>query len=387
MFKALLLLLIIVAGFIVGPLWSGQTGYVLIAVAGYTIETSVVLLVVALLLLVAALWFVEWVVRKIISSKRRGSGWLRKRRQRKAETAFERALQSWLSRDYERAQTEAEQAARSLPSPQPAYLLAAMAANQSGDADAHKRLLRKAAESDEQRSLALRLAEAESAAPETARRDLQQLQQKHPDHHGVLRTAASVYERHQQWSELRDILPLLDKHALIPALHLNNLQHLAFRDYFAQSEQTTSALQRAWKQLSRKQRHRAAIRLEYIRALLQAGDTEQAQREAIYGLRKEYLEPQHLLYGQNQFNWQGATELVEHVEQRVKASPEDSQALALLGLLAMQQADFDLAQRALRKAIELTPNKRFYRLLGDAHLAAGQSAGALDAYQAASAQE
>ncbi|MGX5914920.1 heme biosynthesis HemY N-terminal domain-containing protein [Aliidiomarina sp. Khilg15.8] len=387
MFKALLLLLIIAAGFIVGPLWSGQTGYVLIAVAGYTIETSVVLLVVALLLLVGVLWFFEWLVRKIIASKRRGSGWLRNRRQRKAKRAFEQALQSWLSRDYEKAQVEAEQSARALSEPYPAYLLAAMAANQSGDADAHQRLLQKAAASDEHSSLPVRLAAVESAAPETARRELERLRQQHADHRGVLRVAVRVYERHQFWSELRDILPLLEKHALVPAPHLNSLQHQAFRDYFTQTEQTSAALQQAWKQLARKQRHRAAIRLEYIRALLQVGDTEQAQRQAIYGLRKEYLEPQHLLYGQNQFNWQGATELVEHLEERVKAAPKDSQALALLGLLAMQQTDFDLAQRALRKALELAPSKRFYRLLGDAHLAAGQSAQALDAYQAASAQE
>lgn len=387
MFKALLLLLIIVAGFIIGPLWSGQTGYVLIAAAGYTVETSVVLLVMALLLLLGLLWFIEWLVRKIIASKRRGSGWLRNRRERKAKQAFERALQSWLSHDYERAQTAAEQSARALSEPYSAYLLAAMAANQSGDADAHQRLLKKAAASEAHSSLAVRLAAVESAAPETARHELQRLRQQHADHRGVLRVAARVYERHQFWADLRDILPLLEKHALIASPQLNALQHQAFRDYFKQTEPSSSALQTAWKQLARKQRHRAAIRLEYIRALLQAGDTEQAQREAIHGLRKGYLEPQHLLYGQNQFNWQGATELVEHMEQQVKTSPEDSQALALLGLLAMQQTDFDLAQRALRKALELAPSKRFYRLLGDAHLAAGQSAQALDAYQAASAQE
>lgn len=387
MFKALLLLLIIAAGFIAGPLWSGQTGYVLIAVAGYTIETSVVLLVVALLLLVAALWFIEWLVRKLIAGKRKSAGWLHKRRRRKAQHAFESALQSWLSRDYERAQVQAEQSGDALADPRQAYLLAAMAANQSGDANAHQRLLQKAAANDDHTTLAVQLAEAESAAPDTARRQLQKLHQQYPDHRGVLRVAARVYERHQLWSELRTILPLLEKHALLNAAHLSNLQHQAFRAYFADAGPTSADLQRAWKQLARKQRHCAPIRLEYIRALLQAGDTEQAQREAIHGLRKQYLEPAHLLYGQNQFNWQGADELVEHVEQRVKASPDDSQALALLGLLAMQQADFELAQRALRKALELTPGKRFYRLLGDAHLAAGQSAQALEAYKAASAQE
>lgn len=387
MLKALLVLLIIAAGFIVGPLWSGQTGYVMIAVSGYTIETSLIVLVVAVILLLLAFWFIEWLLRKILAGSRLSSSWLQRRRIKKGDKHFNNALNSWLSHDYAEARNQAEQAAGYIRAPQQAYLLAAMAANALHDSAGYQRLLTKAdAAGDDDKELPLRLAEVESAAPENAQKQLQQLLQQHPRHPGVLRVAAKTFYRHQLWSELRLLLPALAKKNLIEPRVLLNYTQKSYHAYFAAAQQDTAELHKRWRDLDRQLRQDTAVRLEYIHALLETQQQEEAAKVAIKGLRKGYLEPIDLLLGQSQFNWQGSALLTEHIQQLVKKQPDDANALALLGLLAMQQDDYDLAERALRKALELYPNKRFYQLLGDTYLAAEQSAKALAAYKAASQQ-
>ncbi|WP_157982855.1 heme biosynthesis HemY N-terminal domain-containing protein [Aliidiomarina minuta] len=384
MFKALLLLLIIVAGFIVGPLWSGQTGYVMIAVSGYTVETSLVVLAMAVILLLLVFWLIEWLLRKILAGSRLSSSWLQRRRLKKGDTQLSSAFNSWLTHDYAKAQEQAEQATSNLKRPQQAYLLAAMAANARHDSVSYQRLLEKANSAEDDKQLPLLLAEAESAAPKEAQQQLQHLLKQYPRHPGVLRVAAKTFYRHQQWSELRPLLPELAKKNLIEPRLLLSYTQKSYQAYFAVAQEDPTELHKRWRDLDRQLRQDTSVRLEYIRALLDNQQQEEAAKVAIKGLRKGYLEPIDLLLGQSQFDWQGSALLTEHIQQMVKKQPDDANALALLGLLAMQQNDHDLAERALRKALELYPNKRFYQLLGDTYLAAEQSAKALAAYKAAS---
>jgi len=131
--RAAIVIALIVAGIIIGPLWAGQSGYVQLVFAGYQIETSVVLLLVALILLWALLGTVETLLKSVIRSHRRGFYWLSKRRLRKAEQQFQQALESWLSHDWLRAEQLAKQSAQGLAKPAFGYLLAAMAAEQRDD--------------------------------------------------------------------------------------------------------------------------------------------------------------------------------------------------------------------------------------------------------------
>lgn len=52
---ALTLIILLIAGLLIGPLWSGNTGYILISLGQWTIETSIVAAVIILTLLILVL--------------------------------------------------------------------------------------------------------------------------------------------------------------------------------------------------------------------------------------------------------------------------------------------------------------------------------------------
>lgn len=383
MAKALIILLIIAAGFIAGPLLSGQTGYVLIAVAGYTVETSLVLLVLSVLVLILFLWLIEWLIRKISNGASLSLNWSRQRKARKGRKLMDNAFNHLLTANYERAQRDAEDAAHYMQDASQAYLLAAIAAQQHGDVVAKQALLQKATSKNEHESLALQLHHAQRAKPATATTNARNLLKQYPDHLGVKRIAAEIFYQHQQWQPLLHLLPQLEEHELVAPERLHQYRVYAYDAYFAAAGDSLDALHRSWSDLSKKQRHHPVPRIAYASALQRCNHPDTAEKVILKGLRKNELSAAHLVRPSSTLNWQQHEALNEFVQRHVQHNPNDAEALTLLGIVATQQGDDELAQRALRHAIQIKPSTERYRLLGDAYLASGNSQSALDAYREA----
>lgn len=381
MAKALIILLIIAAGFIAGPVLSGQTGYVLIAIAGYTLETSLVFLILTLLLFVLCLWLIEWLIRKLRHSTRSSLNWSRRRKAKKARKLMHSALNNLLTANYEQAQRDAEDAVHYNQDKTQAYLLAAIAAQQHGDVVTQQTMLQKATAENDSESLALQLHHAQRAAPATAATNATNLLQQYPDHLGVKRIAADIFYQHQQWKPLLALLPDLDKHDLVPAERLNQYHIFVYDAYFAAAGDNLEALHRSWRDLSKKQHQHTVCRIAYASALQRAGHFTVAEKVIVKGLRKHELSASHLIHPSSTLNWQQHEELNEYIQRHIKQNPNDADAFTLLGAVAMQQGNHELAQRALLHAIQIKPAVQSYRLLGDAYLASGQSQLALEAYR------
>lgn len=380
MIKALLLLLVIILGFIAGPLLSGQTGYVLIAVAGYTIETSVVVFVLALLVFFLLLWLVDWVIRKLSSGARFSLDWSRKRKLRKADELLTGSLENILTANYEVAQQNAEDAANYHPSKRQPLLVAAIAAELQNDTSAKHTLITQAAELDEGESLVKEVTDAQREAPDTAVKHLRELLTKHPQHAGIKRIAAQIFYQYDAGLSLFELLPDLDKYQLVPAEQLLVYKAFAYQYYFNQAH-TTEALHQRWKDLDKRRRQHSTARLCYASALQQKGHYEFAEKVLLKGLRKELITPSHLVRCHVPLSWQQQPQLYTYTQDYVKHSPNHVDAMTLLANMAIQQGDYDLALNAARAAIQLQPSPEHYRLLGDAYLADGQTQPALDAYR------
>lgn len=391
MIRALILLLIVLIGFIAGPLLAGHTGYVLIAIAGYTIETSVVVLVLGIVTLFLLIQTLEWLVRRISQGSRRGLRWAERRRLRKGKTLFYNALYHLLSDNPEAAEQAATQSTDYLPDPRAGWLLAAIAADQRLDTSAKGRYLHKAtgtepAITSEYATLTTDLYQAEQAAPEQATGKLDALVHRYPQHPGVLRSAARLHYQHRAWDSLASLLSVIEKEELVPTARLQAYREAVYTYFFSRAG-SAEALHQQWKALDRKTRQLPVARLCYCAALLKKGEVSTAEKIAIRGLSKGYLRPAHLLHISAHLNWQGANELLDYISDYITAAPDDSVALALLGQLALQNRDYELAVRALRTATRLDPSKENHRLLGDAYLAAGESQDALGAYRLATQQD
>ena len=380
MIKALLLLLVIVIGFIAGPLLSGQTGYVLIAIAGYTIETSVVVFVLALLLCFLLLWLFDWVVRKLSSGARFSLDWSRKRKLRKADELMTSALENILTANYEVAQQNAEDAANYYSSKRQSLLVAAIAAELQNDALAKHTLINQAADENAGESLVKEVADAQREAPDTAVNHLRDLLAKHPQHAGIKRIAAQVFYQYDAGLALFELLPDLVKHQLLAAEQLLVYKAFAYQYYFGQAHNAESLHQR-WKDLDKRRRQHSTARLSYASALQQKGQYEAAEKVLLKGLRKEHLTPSHLAHCQVPIAWRQQPQLYAFMQEYVKRSPNHIDALTILASMAIQQGDYELALSTARNAIQLQPSPERFRLLGDAYLAAGQTQPALDAYR------
>lgn len=380
MIKALLLLLVIVLGFIAGPLLSGQTGYVLIAVAGYTIETSVVVFALALLCFFLLIWLIDWIIRKLSSGARFSMDWSRKRKLRKADELLTASLENILTANYEVAQENAEDAASYSPSKRQSLLIAAIAAELQNDALAKQTLVNQAAQESAGGSLVKEVADAQREAPETAVKHLRELLSKHPQHAGIKRIAADVFYQYDAGLALFELLPELDRHQLVAAEQLLVYKAFAYQYYFSQAHNAESLHQR-WKDLDKRRRQHSTARLCYASALQQKGQHEAAEKVLLKGLRKEHITPRHLARCHVPLSWSKQPQLYAFLQDLVKRSPNDIDALTLLASMAIQQGDYELALSTARTALQLQPSPERYRLLGDAYLAAGQTQPALDAYR------
>jgi HemY protein len=99
------------------------------------------------------------------------------------------------------------------------------------------------------------------------------------------------------------------------------------------------------------------------------------------GLKRGDLEPAavnslHLFNAKSE-------KLLEFVQAQLKQNPESRDYLYALAQIAMDNQDFSLAQRALKKLAEIEPGSHVYRLLGDAYHALGDSQLAANAYKEA----
>ena len=104
MIKILLLVIALIAGLIVGPDLAGNQGYVLISAANQTIEMSVSTLIILVVFAFAALFILEWLIRKIFSLSSSTRGWFSGRKSKKARALTNDGLLKLLEGDWKQSE-------------------------------------------------------------------------------------------------------------------------------------------------------------------------------------------------------------------------------------------------------------------------------------------
>lgn len=382
MLKAFVILLIIAAGLIIGPLWSGDSGALIILAGNYSIEMSLVVATVILLITLFVLWLIKLVLQKLFRGHSVTLQWLRNRKQRQAEELLERALTEWLAKNYTAAAQLAEKSASHHVRPAQCYLIAAAAYQALSNATEHQRLIRLATQQDGA-ALTVQLAKLEySNDAGEALRIAQSLLQEYPRNMSVLRAAAAAMFRHKHLQSLRELLPALSDEQALPRARLAEYTRACYRSYFNAIGADREKLHEAWLALPKKQRRNTSIRLGYLDVLSERGYGAAAAKVAARGLHNQILTASDLLL-YDASSWRETATLRNEVELQVKAHPQHPNWLLLLAVTAIQDGDAALAERAAQKAISIKPDFLAYRILGDALLANNQRDGALSAFRQA----
>jgi HemY protein len=378
---ALVIVVLLVVGLLVGPLWSGNTGYVLLSIGQWTVETSVVAALILLVISILILRVIFAFIARLVRGTKWGMRWFGERRQQKAETAFHEALVALNDGDYAGSSRAANRAWQLRKQPNDA-LLAAYAAQHIGDLKQAREWLTHSGKTADLAVSEMLYALRDNPESISSRlTDLKALLRDYPRHPELIRAAIMGYQRLHRYDDLVALLPIARELKLFSDTQYEAIEEETYYALMlAAGRQGATKLQDYWQGLRRDERRDAVIRRAYLRALVTFDQTKAADKVAARALKRGELDIADLL--QNNLLVAGP-ELRDIVQDGLKKKPDDPFLLQAIGQMALTTKDYALAQRALRRASELAPSQRVWLDLAVTYDALGDTANALQCYREA----
>ncbi len=368
MIRLFLLLVIIGAAMVCGPLLAGNKGYVLIAIGDYTIEMTVISAGILALLLYGVLWCTERLLLRLFHIKGSTRRWFTERRRRKAR---ERTLAGTLALaegQFQQAETLMRKSAPDSDQALLNYLSAAEAAQAQGQTERRDAYLQQAAEQHPRASLAVSLIRARLLLRQKqyseAETLLQSLDQAHPQHAVIQQLLKECYLALGHWSQLLALLPQLSKRKQLSADELQQLQQQIYPPLF--TERAASAgrdgVMALWQELPRALRQDATTQAAAAMALIGLGDEVQAQEILLEGVRRALSPSLLAVVPQLQ---QPAPKLLAQLQKSEQSAEPSADLLQAIGILLLRQREMEQAQAYLERAVALQPQATAYRALAE----------------------
>lgn len=283
MSRLILLLLVVLAGLIVGPLVAGHSGYVLIKIAGYSIEMTLISLLLLLVITVLITGLLIQLARRLWRLPLWAGGARQRRRQRRLKNIEQEGIMRLLAGDA-RGAWPVLKAAAALSPKLSTRLLALECANRLGHHDDAQQLQNGVDDRQPMAALVLARIALDHGQLDEAARLLEQC--RAPTDGSWLQLRHELAERLQQWSEVEQLLPALRKLGYVDKagagqqlyrLQAGQLQQLG-------QQQGADAVWRHYRRLPRAQRKAPELMVAAAAPLLAAGD-ERGQGLIIDALR------------------------------------------------------------------------------------------------------
>jgi HemY protein len=376
---AWILVAVLVAGLLIGPYWSGSTGYVLISIGNWTIETSLIAALIMLLVLTIVLRALIRAILLLVRKTQWGVRWFGERKHNKAQQAFTQAAQLLVNGEPAAASQAFGRSWGLVKQPLTATF-AAYAAQQAGDISLARDWLSKIDNSADfqvaDTILSLR------AKPELARQKLALLQRltvAHPDNIALLKVALQTYQQLHRWQDIIALLPQARRLNCLTATEQFKLTEQAYAEVMHEiGRSRADQLEPYWNKLSREQRRSPPIRLAYIATLSSFGLNDAAGKLAARALKRGDLKLVDLIERKLVVN---QDELKGFLQDSLKHSPDDAMLLHALGQIALQNKDYELASRALRRAADSAPSRQVLLDLAYTYEMTGDSKRSLSCYR------
>jgi len=355
LFTALALLLLTAA---VAPLFKNDPGLVQIHFLGWTIETTMLVLLLAFALLWALVSLALWLWRLPAETARKVA-------EKRGLAQLERGLLALTEGDWKTAEKALGKSA-ALPGRTTArYLAAAQAAAGLEDEERREYYLEQAGSSASGKGFIVELTRARLLMDNGQRAEalpvLLSLHKQRKHHPQVLELLARCYRELGRWDDLQGLLPLLRKNDVLSEDAQAEIQEEIARHRLTEAEDA-EALGAAWKGLPKAMRqdpHTVEVYAERAGALERADLAEAALRTSI----KAVWNPKLVLrYGDP-----GAGDAAQRLSQCEKwllKHPDDPALHMALGRLCASQALWGKARTHLVRSLELEPTAAGYDALG-----------------------
>lgn len=349
-------------------------GYILLAWGQTTVEMSFWVGAAVQLLIVVAVIALFFVLRRgAIWSDKLGA--LRsERRQRRLRDKTQRGLVAYAEGRWAQARKLLSEGSRAADAGLINHLLAARASQQLGESKIQRQHLVLAAKAGAGAELASAITEAEllleSGEPAEARAVLANT--------GALRSPAvlmlmvEILRLQQDWSSLLELLPELRKQKLLSAAELEALEFQALQGNLHKLAVTAELepLRNWWRGLPRHWQAKPALLAEYVSALAELQQGEEALRLLEQGLKQQW--DRMLLNRFSELAGAGGERDLRLAESWLGSHPKDADLLLVLGRLCLKaelwgkaRDYFESAQKVAPRAESALELARLYHALGE----------------------
>ncbi|MCG8670113.1 MAG: heme biosynthesis protein HemY [Pseudomonadales bacterium] len=351
-------------------------GYLLLALGGYTIETSGI---VAAVLLISFVAFVYWTFRLVEWLFEKGKG------QTGARKKTTKGLIAYAEGNWAQAEKVLAKSASKHEVPLINYITAAKAAHEQGNDEKRDDYLRLAHESTKGVDTAIGLTKArlqyDSGQWEQCLATLVMLKQetKSPSYPNVLKMLADVYVKVEDWENLRATLPAIKKRKVLNKDQYLSLAQQCYLGLISTSSRTASAttqlhqLKQAWGEVPRGARQKPDLLHAYCERLIDLSAEQEAERTLATFLKKDWDDQLVRLYGIVKGEDSDKQSLL--AESWLRERPNNAMLLLALGRLSMQRQDWEKAQSYFQSSLSSRKTAEAYGELGRllAHLGEHQA--------------
>lgn len=357
MIRVLLLIAVLAVAMWFGPVLVNNAGYVKVVVASSVFETTLLGLAIVTLAVALVLWLLGFVLRKLLRLQHVSFNFLRWRRQRKAQQAFELGLQAYAKQQWLLASQHLAKACSDDFMRSEKHLLAAYAAFYAGNpAGANNHV---AALPDDSNSsyfvradLLLQQGQAAQASILLAEKVTADTEDK-----GLAQLYLYALQQAGQWQQLLQLIPAALKQNWFDK---DKWQQQRFNIYPAAISQL-SQQQRFdesadyWQNLPAKERKSTAANIGRAWAMAQNGQNEAAEKLLLSQLALAEL-PQLLPYIRQIPLGHSVLKLRKQAQHWLREHASNGYLYALLAYLAQQEGEPEQAELAWQKARQYEPS-------------------------------
>ena len=347
----------------------GGSGYVIVGLGQWSVETSLLLTTVVLVLTFVLLYFA---VRLVVTAlrlpkilKQRGF----EQRSKLSQEALLTGLIESAEGNFETAEKHLIRHAANSGVPLINYLTAARAAQSRGALEQRDEYLQLAQETMPEAELAIGLTRAELQLSnqqfEEALESLTQLDKIAPSHAAVLKLMHQAYANLSDWQGLSLIIPKLQSNRVMMEAEIKLLETETFSSLIKQKSEARDAvaLRNLWMEIPEHIRKSSGIQQLYFAAMIDAGAEVEVEPLVRQAISKEWSETLVVLYGC--IHMPDTADQLAKGEAWLKAHPKDAILLRVLGKLSLRSGLLDKAKTYLQASLAAEPSVEAYQLMGD----------------------
>jgi HemY protein len=360
----LLILLVLLLAVAVGSVAGSDTGYVVMTISGWTIQTSATLFVMVLFL---SFIFVYYAVRSLVRFWQIPGDlkiWKQHRNQRRAEKYLTHGLIHMTEGRWKQAERDFCKAAPYSREPYVNYLCAARAAQELRAVERRDDYLRRAYQNNPDASLAVGITQAElqlsQQQTEQALATLKHLQNQQPDQAQVKQLLLDTYTDLDDWQSVLNLIPSIEKKGLYPREQIQAKQLDAYAGLLneAGGQNDKEKLNAVWLNIPRKLKQHFYLIEVYVTERLKFEDTSDCEVLLRTALKRQWDHMLVRLYGlvtTTDSDKQQAT-----AESWLHNHSRDPVLLLTLGRICMRNQLWGKARDYLQESLDVQANAEAY---------------------------